>query len=249
MEQQTEQHVIVFGATGGIGQAIVNNLRQAGQTVTAVGRNANGLAVLGQETGCRTAVLENPADFSAVAEVVGSAQKTQPVTGVVNALGSVWLKPAAATSQEDWEGLVALHLSSSFAITRAVAKNIRQACKVLFFSSAAAQVGLPNHEGIAAVKAGIEGLVRSASATYARRQLSFFAIALGMVETPATAHLLTTDDMQKLSAGQHPLGRIGQPEDVAPWVTMLLAPSLQWATGMTLPVDGGLAHLRSLPRK
>ena len=249
MAEEPLGHILIFGATGGIGGNLLRSLRQQGYLVTAVGRDEKHLEVMAQETQCGFDVLERPSDFERVEQIVAAANNAFPVSAVINCLGSVWLKPSSATSEADWYDLVSLHLSSSFAITRAVAKKVRQPCKVVFFSSAAAQTGMPNHEAISAVKAGIEGLVRSAAATYARRQLSFFAIAPGMVETGATAHLLTSEAMQKISAAQHPLGRIGQPEDIAKWVEAIINPQVQWASGMVLPVDGGLAHLRGLPRK
>ena len=249
MQEKNNGHALIFGATGGMGTAILRGLGQQGYRVTAVGRDEQHLAVMAQETQCDIHTLQRPSDFLRVEEIVAAANSTQPVSVVVNCLGSIWLKPSSATSESDWSDLVSLHLSSCFGITRAVAKKIRQPCKVVFFSSAAAQTGMPNHEAIAAVKAGVEGLVRSAAATYARRQLSFYAIAPGMVETGATEHLLVSDAMKQLSATQHPLGRIGQPDDIAKWVAAIINPHLQWASGMVLPVDGGLAHLRGLPRK
>ena len=249
MTEEPKGHILIFGATGGIGRALVAQLRHDAYLVTAVGRDEKHLSVLAQETQCGFDVLERPSDLESVEQIVAAANSAYPVSGVINCLGSVWLKPSSATSESDWYDLVSLHLSSSFAITRAVAKKVRQPCKVVFFSSAAAQTGMPNHEAISAVKAGIEGLVKSAAATYARRQLSFFAIAPGMVATGATAHLLTSDTMKQISAAQHPLGRIGQPDDIAHWVRAIINPQLQWASGMVLPVDGGLAHLRGMPRK
>jgi 3-oxoacyl-[acyl-carrier protein] reductase len=249
MTEASKGHIVVFGATGGIGSSLVTLLRQQNYLVTAVGRNEARLTELAAQTQCGFDVIQQPSDFERLEQVLALANTASPVTGVVNCLGSVWLKPASATSESDWYDLVSLHLSSCFGITRAVAKKIRQPCKVIFFSSAAAQTGMPNHEAISAVKGGVEGLVRSAAATYARRQLSFFAIAPGMVETGATAHLLTSDAMKQISAAQHPLGRIGQPMDVAQWVVAIINPQLQWSSGMVLPVDGGLAHLRALPRR
>jgi len=249
MTDEPRGHVLIFGATGGIGGALVKQLRAQSYLVTAVGRSEERLTAMVQETQCGFDVIQKPSDFERIEQIVVAANNAFPLSAVVNCFGSVWLKPSSSTSEADWYDLVSLHLSSSFAITRAVAKKVRQPCKVVFFSSAAAQTGMPNHEAISAVKAGIEGLVRSAAATYARRQLSFFAVAPGMVETGATAHLLNSEAMQKISAAQHPLGRIGQPEDIAQWVEAIINPQLQWASGMVLPVDGGLAHLRGLPRK
>ena len=109
---------------------------------------------------------------------------------------------------------------------------------------AAARVGLANHEAIAAAKAGIIGLVLSAAATYARQKIRFNAVAPGLVRTPLTKGLVSSELAEKASLAMHPLGRLGEPEDVARAIAWLLDPAQGWITAQVLGVDGGLADLK-----
>ena len=112
---------------------------------------------------------------------------------------------------------------------------------IVLISSAGARVGLVNHEAIAAAKAGILGLALSAAASYASRGIRVNCVAPGLVRTPLTANGAAL----KGSIAMHPLGRIGEPSDVASAIEWFLDPAQSWVTGQVLGIDGGLATLRT----
>jgi NAD(P)-dependent dehydrogenase (short-subunit alcohol dehydrogenase family) len=118
---------------------------------------------------------------------------------------------------------------------------------VVLVSSAAARIGLANHEAIAAAKAGLEGLARSAAATYARQRIRFNVVAPGLVRTPLTQGLVANELAEKASLAMHPLGRLGEPDDVARAIAWLLDPAQNWITAQVLGVDGGLADVKARP--
>lgn len=104
--------------------------------------------------------------------------------------------------------------------------------------------GLTNHEAIAAAKAGVIGLTRAAAATYARRGVRVNCVAPGLVETPMSARLTGSEEARKKSEAMHPLGRLGQPVDVAAAIRWLLRREESgWVTGQVIGVDGGLGTL------
>jgi NAD(P)-dependent dehydrogenase (short-subunit alcohol dehydrogenase family) len=115
---------------------------------------------------------------------------------------------------------------------------------VVLMSSCAAGIGLANHEAISAAKAGIEGLVRSAAATYASTGIRFNAVAPGLVATPMARRITENEGALKASIAMHPLGRIGNAREIAAAIAFLLAPENNWITGQTLGVDGGLSRLK-----
>ena len=116
---------------------------------------------------------------------------------------------------------------------------------VILFSSAAARLGLANHEAIAAAKAGVQGLTISAAATYASRSLRINAIAPGLTDTPLAAKILSRPESRQASEAQHPLGRVGTAEEVASLACWLLSPQANWVTGQVYGIDGGLGTVKA----
>ena len=174
-----------------------------------------------------------------------AAESLGGLDGIVNCAGSLLLKPAHLTTTAEWQATLAANLSSAFGSVRAAGRLLRASGgSVVLVSSAAARVGLANHEAIAAAKAGIIGLLLSAAATYAKSKIRFNAVAPGLVRTPLTQGLVASELAEKASIGMHPLGRLGTPEDVARAIVFLLDPAQSWITGQVLGVDGGLADLR-----
>jgi NAD(P)-dependent dehydrogenase (short-subunit alcohol dehydrogenase family) len=133
-----------------------------------------------------------------------------------------------------------------FSVLRAAAPILsRGGGSVVLVSSAAARIGLPNHEAVAAAKAGVLGLARSAAATYASRGVRVTVVSPGLVRTPLAARIVDHEPSLRASAAMHALGRIGEPEEVARMIAFLLAPEQGWITGQEFGVDGGLGTLRA----
>jgi NAD(P)-dependent dehydrogenase (short-subunit alcohol dehydrogenase family) len=104
------------------------------------------------------------------------------------------------------------------------------------------------HEAIAAAKAGVDGLTRSAAATYSSKRLRVNAVAPGILRTPATERLVAGPAAEQEIAAQYSLGRYRSVEDVAGAIAWLLSDDAQWVTGQVLPVDGGFTAVRPMVR-
>ena len=115
---------------------------------------------------------------------------------------------------------------------------------IVLLSSAVAQRGMVNHEAIAAAKSGIIGLAQSAAATYARHNIRVNCVAPGLTRTPLTETLTRNEAILKASIALHPLGRIGEPDEVASAIRWFLDPQQAWITGQVLAVDGGLSSIQ-----
>jgi 3-oxoacyl-[acyl-carrier protein] reductase len=239
--------VLVFGAYGGIGAAVARRLGASGVRLALSGRDSHRLKSLAQELDA----MAVPADASVFSEVddavTRSVEELGSLAGVVSCVGSVLLKPAHLTSEEEFQATVQTNLTSAFAVLRAsVRPMIRSGGgSIVLVSTAAAQIGLPNHEAIAAAKGGIDSLARSAAATYGRRGIRVNVVSPGLVETPLTERITSSEAARASSEAMHALGRIGKPDDVAGAVAWLLSDEAAWVTGQTLGVDGGLGSARS----
>ncbi len=236
---------LVFGATGGIGSSLSRRLVARGARLVVAARDAKRLQALAEELGAEPYSVDATQFDDANACVEAAVQRFGRLDGVANCVGSLLLKPAHSTTEAEWMETVASNLTSAFAVLRAAAKAMTATGgSIALVSSAAARVGLVNHEAIAATKAGVIGLTLSAAATYAPRGIRVNCVAPGLVRTPMTARLTANDASLKASTAMHALGRVGEPADVAGAIEWLLGPDSGWVTGQVLGIDGGLATVR-----
>lgn len=235
---------VILGGGGSVGSALVKRLcRQGGQVVVGVRDIAQARERL-QDCDCRFAQVEAGDADSIEACVQMAVNDFGSVSGVANCIGSVLLKPAHLTTDDEWLQTMTTNLTSSFSLLRAAAKAMRQTGgSIVLVSSSAAQIGLANHEAIAAAKAGIMGLMRSAAATYANRGIRVNAVAPGLVKSSMTRKLWETDEASAMSSQMHALGRLGEPDEVASAIAWLLNSENSWVTGQTISVDGGLSSV------
>ena len=239
--------VLVIGAAGGIGTALCHRLAARGAKLILAGRDEERLGALSGLLGCEVAPVD-ARDFEAVGRTVAAAvERHGRIDGAVNLAGSILLKPAHTTSAQEWDNVLSTNLRTAFALVRAVAPQMSRAGggSIVLMSSAAARIGLANHDAIAAAKAGVLGLTLASAATYAARGVRINAVAPGLVRTPLAARIVGNDASLKASEAMHPLGRIGEPDEVASSIEWLLDPAQRWVTGQVFGIDGGLATLRS----
>lgn len=236
---------LVLGATGGIGTETSKCLLNNGANVFIASKTEDKLKSLSEEIEAPYKAI-NAINFSEVEECFQKAvDKFEQIDGVVNCVGSVLLKPAHLTNEQEWSDTLALNLTTAFATVRAAGKHMaKSGGSVVLISSAAAQQGIMNHEAIAAAKAGVIGLTLSAAATYSSKNLRFNAVAPGLVQTPMTEKITSSENARKASLALHSLGRLGEPKDIASLICWLLDTNNNWITGQVIAVDGGLSRVK-----
>lgn len=237
---------VVVGASGGIGNSLCEKLHQTGWKLVLGGRDESKLAALAKQ-------WDNPflagdaRDSKYTDQLFKLAQESYgSVYGAVNLAGSILLKGAHQTSQEELNETLQQNLFTSFNLVRSAIPHLRkEGGSVVLLSSVAARFGLANHEAIAAAKAAVEGLTISSAATYAAYKIRFNAVAPGLVKTPLSAKLTSNEMVLKASMQMHPLQKIGEPQNVASAIQWFLSPEQSWVTGQILGVDGGLGSAKS----
>jgi NAD(P)-dependent dehydrogenase (short-subunit alcohol dehydrogenase family) len=245
--ESTPEVIAILGAYGGIGAALARQLTAKGYRLVLGGRDRQSLDALTTEVD-GVGVEVDGRDFEQVQEFIARASAEGRLAGVVNCAGSVLLKPAHLTTRSDYDETLDTNLTTAFALVRAAVKELRkEGGAIVLMSSAAANIGLANHEAIAAAKAGVAGLARSAAATYAGRNIRVNAVAPGLVATGATQRIVQNERALEASVKLHPLGRVAQPEEIARLIVWLLDEENDWMTGQVLHLDGGLSSLK-VPR-
>ncbi len=214
--------------------------------VHPVGRNPAATSQLANEIDAAYSVCDATEPDEVSRAVTEGSESLGGLDGVAHCVGSLQLKAGHLTSPEEWGQTLSTNLSSAFYVLRAAAPLMRgSGGSIVFVSSAAARLGLANHEAIAAAKAGVIGLTLSAAATYATQQIRVNCVAPGLVDTPLAERLTSNPRSLEASKAMHPLGRIGSAEDVASAIEWLLGARQSWVTGQVLGVDGGLGSVRS----
>jgi len=248
MNNEITPVMIIVGGAGGIGSAVARRLAARGCRIVLTGRNAERLQSVAAETGAQTFPLD-ARDSAAVDTMMQSVLAGHGrVDGMVNCAGSILLKPAHLISDKEFADTIAINLTTAFNLVRAATRLMMKQAgggSIVLCSSVAARRGFVNHEAIAAAKAGVEGLALAAAASYARFGVRVNCVAPGLTRTELTRALTQNETVAKMSAALHPLGRIGEPTEVASAICWLLDSEQSWVTGQVIGIDGGLGHVQA----
>jgi len=225
----------VTGASRGIGAAIAQYFIAAGDQVVAFSRSGDA------PDDCAKTFQVDVSDSGAVTAAVKAAiAEFGPVDVAVLNAGVTKDGLAIRMSDEQWREVLSVNLDGAFYTARAVlAPMIRQRSgSLIFIGSISPFVGVPGQANYAAAKAGLVGLARSLAKEVATRNVTVNVVAPGLIDTDMTNELGAAKDAL---AAMIPMGRIGQPSDVAGVVGFLASNEARYITGAVLAVDGGMA--------
>lgn len=233
----------IFGATGGIGSKLATLLSNDSNKVYLLGRDQKKLEQLSAQLSQPYIVVDATNEESVAKGLAEVVAKEGRLDAVASLVGSVFLKPLHLTTQKEFEEVMKINTVSCFCILKH-AQHLMQSGSIVMSSSAASLIGMSHHEAIAAAKGAVNGLIRSAAASYAHKGIRINAIAPGLTRTNQTAFITGNESSLKASIKLHPLGRIAEPHEVASVIAWLLSDQSGFITGNVIPVDGGLSLIK-----
>lgn len=234
-------HVLVTGGTSGIGAKTAERYREAGAQVTITGTRGSAAEYEADLSGYRYLQLdvENDASVDAV------AASLDKLDILVNNAGIA----LPATGLDEWEPeifdrSVKMLLTSAFRMSRRTvhlleASTFPGGASIMGIASLSSYFGIPMVVGYGAAKTGLVGLTRTMAVEWGPKRIRCNAVAAGLVKTGMTAGTFSDPQWTQPSLARTPLGRLGEPDDIAQAILFLTSPGASWITGQTLYIDGG----------
>ncbi|MEN0001299.1 MAG: SDR family oxidoreductase [Pseudomonadota bacterium] len=234
---------LIFGATGGIGSAIAQELHDGQHDLHLAGRNEPKLREMASMFGATWSacdVLES-GQIEAAVDAAGV-----DLDGLVYAVGSINLKPVSKLTEADFLRDFELNaMAAARSIQLALpALKAGQGASVLLFSTVAVQQGFSSHASVSMAKGAVEGLTRALAAELAPK-VRVNAIAPSLTDTEIAKPITASDQMAKAIASMHAIPRLGLAADMAALASLLLTSQGSWITGQVIGVDGGRSTLRT----
>ena len=238
------QVALVTGASRGIGRAIAQLLAERGFRVVGTATSEAGAAAIGEalaaHAGCRGIVLD-VTDGDAVGAAIDTVVRDLGALHVlVNNAGITRDQLSMRMKDEDWDLVIATNLSAVFRASRAVLRPMmkQRYGRIVNITSVVGASGNPGQANYAAAKAGVAGMTRALAREVGSRGITVNCVAPGFIETDMTRALGEAQSATLLS--QIPLGRLGQPLEIAHAVAFLASPEASYITGTELHVNGGM---------
>jgi 3-oxoacyl-[acyl-carrier protein] reductase len=242
----TGKTALVTGASRGIGRAIALRLAEAGANVVV---NYAGSEAAAAETVAKVKELGRDA-IMIKANVASADEVNEMFKEALDRFGSVdiLVNNAGITrdnllmrmKEEEWDEVINTNLKGVFNCIKAATRPMmkQRSGRIINITSVVGVLGNPGQANYVAAKAGVIGLTKTTARELASRNITVNAVAPGFIDTDMTVGL--PEDVKSAMLGQIPLGRLGQPDEIAKVVLFLASDAASYMTGQTLHVDGGM---------
>lgn len=234
---------LVTGASRGIGKAIAKRFAKQGNFVIGTATTTEGAQAIEEylhDAGGIGRILDvnNPEQIEKLFEEIESVYGSVQV--LVNNAGISQDGLLIRMKDEDWDKVIDTNLTSIYRMCKRAMRGMMKARKgrIINITSVVAQMGNAGQANYAATKAGVEGFSRTLAREIGSRQVTVNCVAPGLVETDMTDEL--DERLLNSMLDAVPVGRLGQPEDVAAAVSYLASDEASYVTGAVIPVNGGM---------
>jgi len=239
--------VLITGGSRGIGKAVAELFMKEGAQVVITSKNQKQLQQTAKEMGNSFFVVGDVRNENDVKNVITKTiKKFGRIDILVNNVGVLpKMKPLDKITEKEWNEIIDVNLNSHFRFTKYVISYMKKnGGSIINISSDAGLKAFENFyaDAYVAAKAAIILLTKSWALEYAKNNIRVNCVCAAVVDTDMTRNLwLNTKEKRKITAAEHPLGRIGTGEDVAKAVLYFASDDSSWTTGAILPVDGGVS--------
>lgn len=248
MSDFSGRHALITGGSGGIGAATAKQFLADGGSVSLLGRGMPALEgtaeALRKQFGSKVKIQLLPADALKADEIKQAMQSSYDFASrldiCVSTVGGGTIRPLLMHDENSFMDELKLNLQSAFLVLKYATPFMRKkGGSIVCISSDAAKLVFPWLPAYTTAKSGLEGLVRAAAEELSPLKIRVNAVRPGLTRTEATSGLFDNEEIYRRFADEKPLGRLGEPEDIAHGIRYLAGPESSWVTGQSFAIEGG----------